>query len=72
MSNDPTLIDWADGQILVWLKIGTCTKTGEVFFLRIPNVFDAIPAGNLVEAAALLRVLAEDCDDSARAKGPTG
>ena len=61
--------EWRDHRFLVWLKVGKCTKTSEVDFLRNATAFDALPAHDLVESAALLRVLAKDCDEAAKAKG---
>lgn len=61
--------EWRDHRFLVWLKVGKCTKRSEVDFLRNADAFDSLPAHELVESATLLRVLAKDCDEAAKAKG---
>lgn len=67
----PYTDEWRDHRFLVWLKVGKCTKRSEVDFLRNATAFDDLPACDLVDAGQLLRVLARDCEDAARAKGAT-
>lgn len=67
----PYTEEWRDHRFLVWLKVGKCTKRSEVDFLRNATAFDDLPACDLVESAHLLRILAKDCDDAARARGAT-
>lgn len=54
---------WRDHRFLVFLKVGICQKSGEVDFLRNVSASEALCEADRLDAAKLLRLLADDFEN---------